>query len=77
ERARWALDVCRVAYTEHGYLPLLHFAPVLWYGRASGQADRVSGRFPRRCSSPPTAAGSMTPGKSLRSRLTIALTRSP
>lgn len=47
ERARWALDVCGVPYREQGYLPLLHFAPVAWYGfgQDSGRADRASGRY--------------------------------
>ena len=45
EQARWALDRAGVQYVEHGYMPILHFLPVLWTVGRAGQKDRVSSRF--------------------------------
>jgi glutathione S-transferase len=47
EKARWGLDRFSLAYTESGYMPLLHFAPVAWATRGGADAtqDRVSSRF--------------------------------
>lgn len=42
ERARWALDHCRVPYREEAYLPLMHAGPVLWATRGRGRSDRIS-----------------------------------
>ncbi len=47
EKARWALDRLGVRYREDGYMPLLHFAPVVLatWRSPDASADHVSTRF--------------------------------
>ena len=47
EKARWALDYYSQAYTELGYMPLLHMPMVAWATRGASDAghDRVSSRY--------------------------------
>jgi len=46
EKARWALDHCRVPYVEHGFMPGFSQLAVLVATRGRGGAkDRVSSRF--------------------------------
>lgn len=42
ERARWALDRFGFAYDERRFLPLFHFAGVLWSAGLGGRADTTS-----------------------------------